>query len=43
MKRLLTLTLALLLVITLAGTVGVTRSLAEEENPYLGLWEITGQ
>ena len=43
MKRLLTLTLALLLVITLAGTVGVTNSLAEEENPYLGLWEITGQ
>ena len=43
MKRLLNLTLALLLVITLAGTVGVTRSLAEEENPYLGLWEITGQ
>ena len=43
MKRLLTLTLALLLVITLVGTVGVTRSLAEEENPYLGLWEITGQ
>jgi hypothetical protein len=43
MKRLLNLTLALLLVITLVGTVGVTRSLAEEENPYLGLWEITGQ
>ncbi len=39
MKRLLTLTLALLMTIVLFGAGSVY---AEEENPYVGLWEITG-
>lgn len=42
MKRILTLTLALLLVLTLVGADG-SYTAAEEENPYLGLWQITGQ
>ena len=41
MKRLLTLTLALLMVVTLMSVGPVAR--AEEEDPYVGLWEITGQ
>lgn len=42
MKRLLTLTLALLLALTLVG-VGDVAFAEEEENPYVGLWQITGQ
>ena len=43
MKRLLTLTLALLMTLVLVGTGAKTVAFAEEENPYVGLWQITGQ
>lgn len=49
MKRLLTLTLALLLAVALVGVSGATKyAYAEGEgeepvNPYVGLWQITGQ
>ena len=44
MKRLLTLTLALLMTVALLGAVGTrTYALAEGETPYVGLWEITGR
>jgi len=44
MKRILSLTLALLMTILLFGAAGAaTFAHAEEENPYVGLWEITGQ
>lgn len=42
MKRFLTLTLALLIVLMLVSA-GGSYAAAEEENPYLGLWQITGQ
>ena len=41
MKRLLTLTMALLLALTLVS-VSITSARAEED-PYVGLWQITGQ
>ena len=41
MKRMLTLTLALLLAVSLVGFGGAKIARAEE-NPYVGLWEITG-
>lgn len=43
MKRLFTLTLALLMALTLFGTGARRYAYAEEENPYVGLWQITGQ
>ena len=43
MKKLLSLTLALLMAVMLFGVSGARNlAYAEEENPYLGLWEITG-
>lgn len=43
MKRLLSLTLALLMALVTAGAAGAKAvAFAEEENPYVGLWEITG-
>ena len=42
MKRLLTLTLALLLAVTLVGIGGARNYACAEEDPYGGLWEITG-
>jgi len=43
MKRVLSLTLALLMTVLLFGTAGAPFAHAEEENPYVGLWKITGQ
>lgn len=43
MKRLLTLTLALLMALALFGAGANRFAYAEEENPYVGLWQITGQ
>ena len=43
MKRLLSLTLALLMTVALFGVAGArNHAMAEEENPFVGLWEITG-
>ena len=43
MRRFLTLTLALLMALVTAGAAGAKAvAFAEEENPYVGLWEVTG-
>lgn len=44
MKRLLTSILALLMTVTLLGAAGWrTQAAAEEENPYVGLWQVISQ
>ena len=43
MKRILSLTLALLLTVLLLGTAGAPIARAEEDNPYVGLWLFVSQ